>query len=149
MPEGPVIRTWDLTKRFGRTTAVESLTMEIPRGEVFGFLGPNGAGKTTTIAMLLGLVHPTAGGCMACWPGSATLACRCCPCSGWETAILPLEGFPDGFLGLPGDRGPQHSSSENKAKGKRIQPWVSLGCRGFPLPAMSSREIARLTFPIG
>jgi ABC-2 type transport system ATP-binding protein len=62
MPEGPVIRTWDLTKRFGRTTAVESLTMEIPRGEVFGFLGPNGAGKTTTIAMLLGLVHPTAGG---------------------------------------------------------------------------------------
>jgi ABC-2 type transport system ATP-binding protein len=62
MPEGPVIRTWDLTKRFGRTTAVDSLTMEVPRGEVFGFLGPNGAGKTTTIAMLLGLVHPTAGG---------------------------------------------------------------------------------------
>jgi ABC-2 type transport system ATP-binding protein len=57
-----VIRTWGLTKRFGRTTAVDNLTMEVPRGEVFGFLGPNGAGKTTTIAMLLGLVHPTSGG---------------------------------------------------------------------------------------
>ena len=57
-----VIRTWELTKRFGKTTAVDGLTMEVPRGEVFGFLGPNGAGKTTTIAMLLGLVHPTAGG---------------------------------------------------------------------------------------
>jgi len=57
-----VIRTWELTKRFGKTTAVDELTMEVPRGEVFGFLGPNGAGKTTTIAMLLGLVHPTAGG---------------------------------------------------------------------------------------
>jgi ABC-2 type transport system ATP-binding protein len=57
-----VIRTWELTKRFGKTTAVDGLTMEVPRGEVFGFLGPNGAGKTTTIAMLLGLVHPTSGG---------------------------------------------------------------------------------------
>ncbi len=62
MPDESVIRTWDLTKVFGRTTAVDSLTMEVPRGEVFGFLGPNGAGKTTTIAMLLGLIHPTAGG---------------------------------------------------------------------------------------
>jgi ABC-2 type transport system ATP-binding protein len=56
-----VIRTWELTKRFGSTLAVDGLTMEVPQGEVFGFLGPNGAGKTTTIAMLLGLVRPTAG----------------------------------------------------------------------------------------
>jgi ABC-2 type transport system ATP-binding protein len=57
-----VVRTWELTKRYGKTTAVDGLTMEVPRGEVFGFLGPNGAGKTTTIAMLLGLVRPTSGG---------------------------------------------------------------------------------------
>ncbi len=62
MPDDFVIRTWDLTKRYSKTLAVDMLTMEVPRGEVFGFLGPNGAGKTTTIAMLLGLVHPTAGG---------------------------------------------------------------------------------------
>jgi len=56
-----VIRTYDLTKRFKRLTAVDQITFEVQRGEVFGFLGPNGAGKTTTIAMLLGLVRPTAG----------------------------------------------------------------------------------------
>jgi ABC-2 type transport system ATP-binding protein len=62
MPTETVIRTWELTKRYGKTMAVDGLTMEMPRGEVFGFLGPNGAGKTTTIAMLLGLVYPTSGG---------------------------------------------------------------------------------------
>jgi ABC-2 type transport system ATP-binding protein len=57
----PVIRTYDLTKRFKNITAVDAVNFEVQRGEVFGFLGPNGAGKTTTIAMLLGLVRPTAG----------------------------------------------------------------------------------------
>ncbi len=61
MPDDCVVRTWDLTKRYAKTLAVDGLTMEVPRGEVFGFLGPNGAGKTTTIAMLLGLIRPTSG----------------------------------------------------------------------------------------
>jgi ABC-2 type transport system ATP-binding protein len=56
-----VIRTLGLTKRYKRLTAVDDLHLEVRRGDVFGFLGPNGAGKTTTIALLLGLVHPTAG----------------------------------------------------------------------------------------
>ena len=55
------IQTESLTKRFGRRVAVDGVNLEVARGEVFGFLGPNGAGKTTTIAMLLGLVRPTAG----------------------------------------------------------------------------------------
>lgn len=55
------IRTSSLTKRYGETTAVDSLDLEIRRGEVFGLLGPNGAGKTTTILMLLGLTEPTSG----------------------------------------------------------------------------------------
>jgi ABC-2 type transport system ATP-binding protein len=59
--ETPVIRTYDLTKRFKDLTAVDEVNFTVMRGEVFGFLGPNGAGKTTTIAMLLGLVRPTAG----------------------------------------------------------------------------------------
>ena len=50
-----------LTKRFGDRVAVDNLTVEVPRGVVAGFIGPNGAGKTTTMAMLLGLVTPTAG----------------------------------------------------------------------------------------
>jgi ABC-2 type transport system ATP-binding protein len=50
-----------LTKRFGDRVAVDRLGLDIPRGVVAGFIGPNGAGKTTTMAMLLGLVAPTAG----------------------------------------------------------------------------------------
>jgi ABC-2 type transport system ATP-binding protein len=50
-----------LTKRYGRRLAVDGLSVEVPAGVVAGFIGPNGAGKTTTMAMLLGLVRPTAG----------------------------------------------------------------------------------------
>jgi len=56
-----VIRTERLRKRYGSTTAVDGLDLEVRRGEVFGLLGPNGAGKTTTILMLLGLSEPTHG----------------------------------------------------------------------------------------
>src|SRR6266542_3677208 len=56
-----VIRTEGLTKRYGSVLALDSLDLEVARGEVFGFLGPNGAGKTTTIRLLLGLIRPTAG----------------------------------------------------------------------------------------
>ena len=55
------IRTYGLTKRFGRQAAVDSLDLEVPMDTVFGFLGPNGSGKTTTIRMLLGLVGATEG----------------------------------------------------------------------------------------
>jgi ABC-2 type transport system ATP-binding protein len=51
----------DLTKKFGGFCAVRDVTLNIRRGEIFGFLGPNGAGKTTTIRMLLGLLGPTSG----------------------------------------------------------------------------------------
>lgn len=56
-----MIQTENLTKKFGDRTAVESLTLEVREGEVFGFLGPNGAGKTTTVRMLTTLIGPTAG----------------------------------------------------------------------------------------
>jgi ABC-2 type transport system ATP-binding protein len=56
-----LIETSDLRKVYGNTVAVDSLTLSVAGGEVFGFLGPNGAGKTTTVKMLLGLVHPTSG----------------------------------------------------------------------------------------
>ncbi len=60
--EGPfIIETEGLTKRYNSYTAVDSLTLQIREGEVFGFLGPNGAGKTTTLLMFLGLTEPTSG----------------------------------------------------------------------------------------
>jgi ABC-2 type transport system ATP-binding protein len=57
----PAIRTRDLGRRFGTVHALDQLTLDIPRGTIFGFLGPNGSGKTTTIRLLLGLLEPSAG----------------------------------------------------------------------------------------
>jgi ABC-2 type transport system ATP-binding protein len=51
----------DLTKDFGSFRAVDHISFEVPRGQIFGFLGPNGSGKTTTIRMLLGLLRPSDG----------------------------------------------------------------------------------------
>jgi len=51
----------DLEKRFGDFTAVNRISLDVGRGEIFGFLGPNGAGKSTTIRMLCGILQPTAG----------------------------------------------------------------------------------------
>ncbi len=59
--KGPAIELIGLTKRFGRTLAVDRLSLTIPRGSVFGLLGPNGAGKSTTIKMLMGMLAPTDG----------------------------------------------------------------------------------------
>jgi ABC-type multidrug transport system ATPase subunit len=56
-----VVETNGLTKRYGDRLAVDSVSMTVRRGEVYGFLGPNGAGKTTTLRMMLGLIRPTAG----------------------------------------------------------------------------------------
>jgi ABC-2 type transport system ATP-binding protein len=55
------IEVSDLTKKFGAFTAVDRITFNVARGEVFGFLGANGAGKSTTIRMLCGLLTPTSG----------------------------------------------------------------------------------------
>src|SRR5512146_832570 len=55
------ISTRGLRKVFGDKIAVRNLSLDVPRGEVFGFLGPNGAGKSTSVKMLLGLVFPTSG----------------------------------------------------------------------------------------
>jgi ABC-2 type transport system ATP-binding protein len=56
-----VIRLNQLTKRYGRFTAVDNIDLAVPSGELFGFLGPNGAGKTTTFRMIAGILRPTSG----------------------------------------------------------------------------------------
>ena len=56
-----MIRVDNLVKRFGELTAVDNISFEVQRGEIFAFLGPNGAGKTTTIKMLTTLLKPTSG----------------------------------------------------------------------------------------
>lgn len=56
-----MIELQDLTKRYGKFTAVDRISLTIPRGELYGLLGPNGAGKTTTMRMIAGILQPTAG----------------------------------------------------------------------------------------
>lgn len=57
----PMIRTRDLTRRFGNLTAVDRLNLEVAEGEIFGLVGPDGAGKTTTLRLLCGILYPSEG----------------------------------------------------------------------------------------
>jgi ABC-2 type transport system ATP-binding protein len=61
-----MIKLVDLTKQYGKLTAVSGINLEVEPGQVFGFLGPNGAGKTTTIKMMVGLLQPTRGRAVIC-----------------------------------------------------------------------------------
>jgi len=61
MNEQSIIQAVQLTKRFGDFTAVDNISFEVQKGEIFGFLGANGAGKTTAMRMLCGLSIPTSG----------------------------------------------------------------------------------------
>ena len=92
----PALRTERLTKRYGRRLAVDGLTLEVPAGVVAGFIGPNGAGKTTTMAMLLGLVAPTAGS------GTVLGASLAEPASylGRVGALIEAPAFWPGLSGL-------------------------------------------------
>ncbi len=58
---GDVVNAQELTKTFGEEIAVNSLTMKVPRGTIFGFIGPSGCGKTTTVRLLTGILKPTSG----------------------------------------------------------------------------------------
>ena len=57
----PVLELTHVTKKFGDFTAVDDLSLSIPRGSIYGFLGPNGAGKTTAIRMAVDIIKPTSG----------------------------------------------------------------------------------------
>src|SRR5207247_4889241 len=58
---GPMIRLENLTKHYGSFVAVDDISLEVPRGLLYGFLGPNGAGKTTTLRIIAGILRPTNG----------------------------------------------------------------------------------------
>ncbi len=57
----PAIETINLTRRYGRMVALDSLNLTVEQGSIYGFIGPNGAGKTTTLRLLAGLLEPTSG----------------------------------------------------------------------------------------
>ena len=59
--DAPAVSVRELTRRFGDFVAVDRVSFDVSRGEIFGFLGPNGSGKSTTIRMLCGILAPTSG----------------------------------------------------------------------------------------
>lgn len=61
MAESAILQITNLTKRFGRTTAVKSVDIKVGKGEIYALIGPNGSGKTTLINMIVGLLHPDSG----------------------------------------------------------------------------------------
>ncbi len=84
----PVVRTQNLTKRYGDFSALDDLTIHVQRGQILGFIGPNGAGKTTTIKILVGLSRPTSGNA---WIAGVN-------CSEQAARIKNLVGYmPDRF----------------------------------------------------
>ena len=84
----PVVKTVDLTKRYGEFLALDRLSIQVGRGQILGFIGPNGAGKTTAIKILVGLARPTS--------GSATIAGI--PCGEGGKKIKRMVGYmPDRF----------------------------------------------------
>jgi ABC-2 type transport system ATP-binding protein len=88
-----VIRVAHLTKRFGSVTVVHDVSFAIAPGEIVGFLGPNGAGKTTTLAMLLGLLLPTAG----------DIRVLGLPMPAERQRILARVNFTSPYVALPGN----------------------------------------------
>ncbi|MCX5690967.1 MAG: ABC transporter ATP-binding protein [Planctomycetota bacterium] len=88
-----MIKTKGLTKSFGALKALDSLTLEIGPGEVFGFIGPNGAGKSTTMKLLACLIRPDAGTASVC--GHRI--------SGDADAIRRVIGYMPDFLGVYDD----------------------------------------------
>lgn len=96
MSSDVLLATDHLTKRFGKRTAVDRLSLEVRRGDVFGFLGPNGAGKSTTMRMILGLVHPSAGSVRIAGIDSARNRCGALARVG---AVVEKPGF---YLHLSG-----------------------------------------------
>ncbi|MFB6207602.1 MAG: ABC transporter ATP-binding protein [Haloglomus sp.] len=91
---GPAVRTEGLAKRYGDVTALDDLSLTVPRGELFGFLGPNGAGKSTTINILTGQLVPDEGRAEVAGIDPVEEPVRARQAVG----ILPENGRPPSFL---------------------------------------------------
>ena len=115
----PSIEVRELTKRYGRTVAVDHLSFDVHPGVVTGFLGPNGAGKSTTLRMILGLDNPTS--------GSALINGR--PFSEHRRPLFEVGALLDPKAFHPG------RSAENHLRrlgvGQRNRPGPRRRCLGF------------------
>jgi ABC-2 type transport system ATP-binding protein len=122
----PALVTEGLTKRYGGRVAVDSLTLEVPAGVVAGFIGPNGAGKTTTMAMLLGLVAPTAGSATVLGSSISDPAAYL----GRVGALIETPAFWPGLTGIENLRVLATLSGHDPRRIPEVLDLVGLGGRG-------------------
>jgi len=101
--DGPAVEVRNLTKRYGQLVAVDGISFEVRRGELFGFLGPNGAGKTTTARVLTGVIKADAGAALVMGAKAGSLKAKqtagvvpemanaYTDLSGWDNLMLMAE----------------------------------------------------------
>ncbi|MEW5802557.1 MAG: ATP-binding cassette domain-containing protein [bacterium] len=95
-----ILETKNLTRSFGKMTAVDSLSISVEAGEVFGLLGPNGAGKTTAIKMLTTLLPPTSGTAMVAGFDLSRRPCDVRRMIGYVPQLLSADGCLTGYENL-------------------------------------------------
>ena len=126
-----ILETSKLTKAYGKRVVVNSLSLRVERGDIFGFLGQNGAGKSTTIRMALGLVRPTSGAVRVLGFDIARHPLKALARTG---AIVEAPAFYENFSGLQNLQ--LLSRMSGGAEPRRIQErWatqVPLGRLGNP-----------------
>ena len=135
-----LVRLDGLSKRFGKSTALDGVSLTIEAGEVFGYLGPNGAGKTTTIRLIMGMLRPTS--------GTATVL----GLDSWRQPVQVhrlvgyVPGEPASTNGLPGtSTSPTAPTCEN-ATTRRTRPGLRTGSawtwtgRPAPSPGATGRS---------
>ncbi len=121
MNQDQLLDLQNLTKRFGRLTAVEDMSFAVTRGEVLGFLGPNGSGKTTTMRMVTGFLPPTSGSAVICGHEVTRAPIEVKRRVGYLPEGAPLYGdmtpveLLDFVARIRGFRGPEKSSRIDKA----------------------------------
>jgi ABC-2 type transport system ATP-binding protein len=113
--------TEKLTKRYGRRVAVRELSLNVGRGDIYGFLGQNGAGKSTTIRMVLGLVRPTAGRVELLGHDVAKHPSRALAKTG---AIIEAPAFYDNFSGYKNLQ--MFAAMSGGASGARIEEVLEI-----------------------
>lgn len=116
-----ILQTENLTKKYKSRVAVDSLSLEVEKGDIFGFLGQNGAGKSTTIRMALGLVRPTSGRVLLLGHDVSKHPSRALARTG---AIIETPAFYEKFSGLQNLK--MLSSMSGGAKQKRIEEVLEI-----------------------
>ena len=120
----PILQTEALTKRYGPRTVVDSLSLSVERGDIFGFLGQNGAGKSTVIRMALGLMRPTGGRVLLFGHDMARRPLQALQALGRVGAIVEAPAFYENFSGYANLR--MFAAMSGGAERKQIEQALEL-----------------------